>query len=122
MKRITALLLTFLLLCSLTLASATSVEAYAFGLTIEMTLIEEIGRPIARKEQASLPGITLIIHDLDSQTITLSYNDEMIMWVMDKMEVITWTLTFAELVDELKLNKVVFVISKDQLQEVTDSL
>lgn len=122
MKQITALLLTFLLLCSLTFASATSVEAYAFGLTTEMTLTEEIGRPIARQEQVSVPGITLIIYDLESRTITLSYNDEMIMWVMDKTEVITWALTFAEVVDEFKLNKVVFVISKDQLQEVADSL
>ena len=122
MKRITALLLTFLLLCSLTFASATSIEAYAFGLTTEMTLTEEIGRPIARQEQVSIPGITLIIYDLESRTITLSYNDEMIMWVMDKMEVITWALTLAEAVDELKLNKVVLVISGDQLQEVADSL
>lgn len=122
MKRITALLLTFLLLCSLTFASATSIEAYAFGLTTEMTLTEETGRPIARKEQVSIPGITLIIYDLESRTITLSYDDEMIMWVMDKTEVITWALTLAEAVDELKLNKVVFVISKDQLQEVADSL
>lgn len=44
MKRITALLLTFLLLCSFTFASAASVEAYVFGLTTEMTLTEEIGR------------------------------------------------------------------------------
>ena len=122
MKRITALLLAFLLLCSLTLASATSIEAYVFGLTVETTLTEEVGRPIAQKEQLSIPGITLIIHDLESRTITLSYNDEIIMWVMDKAEVITWTLTFAKLVDELKLNEVVFIISKDQLQEVADSL
>ena len=122
MKQITALLLTFLLLCSLTFASATFVEAYAFGLTTEMTLLEEIGRPIARKEQVSIPGITLIIYDLERRTITLSYNDEMIMWVMDKTEVVTWALTFAEAVDELKLNKAVFVISGDQLQEIADSL
>lgn len=122
MKRIIALLLAFLLLCSLTLASATSIEAYAFGLTVETTLTEEIGRPIAQKEQVSIPGITLFIYDLESRTITLSYNDEMIMWVMDKAEVITWTLAFAKLVDEFKLNEVVFIVSKDQLQEIVNTL
>ena len=122
MKRITALLLTFLLLCSLTFASATSIEAYVFGLTVEKQLLGEIGRPIARQEQPSLPGVTLVVYDLESRIIALAYNDELIMWMMTETEIITWTMVFAKLAVELELNEVVFVISKDQLQKVADSL
>lgn len=126
MKRITALLLTFLLLFASTNAFAkTKLSSKIMMESFYNTMLKQYGPPDMTQEQAGAGEIlSLVVYDYDLKVLTIVYDNMVYGWVMGSSLTVAAVISaIREMLDMFEITDgIILVMSADELSEFTKAL